>query len=133
MMRETTKGCGRSLRDLTVAAFFVLLAMTGCATGSGTYYEKHEITGLAVVFLDEQSLQAKWTDITGKEFGIHGTPVSPTISDVPAAPNQLPVVHKVRGVFDHRTNTIYCPKMDFEVCGRELHHAVLGQLHAEHH
>lgn len=37
----------------------------------------------------------------------------------------------VRGFFDYTTNTIYCPKLDFETCGHELFHAIIGRFHHE--
>ncbi len=40
-------------------------------------------------------------------------------------------VKTVRGFFDFSTNTIYCPKMNFEVCGHELHHAIIGRFHSD--
>ncbi|MBI4402096.1 MAG: hypothetical protein HY581_10755 [Nitrospirae bacterium] len=95
---------------LLLTAFLGLFGAAGCAT-PGTYYERHEIPRLTVVFLDEQSLQDKWTLVTSK---------SPIMSS-----------GVVVGLFDFRTQTIYCPKMDFEVCGHELHHAVLGRFHPE--
>jgi hypothetical protein len=40
-------------------------------------------------------------------------------------------VKTLRGFYDFTTNTLYCPKWNFEVCGHELHHAVLGQFHSD--
>jgi len=87
--------------------------------------------GLTVVFLEEHSLEARWKDISGQEFRIYGQPVSPMISDAPAASYQTPMRHLASGAFDHRTDTVYCPKMDFEACGRELHFALFGHSHTE--
>ncbi len=81
--------------------------------------EQHAIKNLTVVFLDEQSLHERWTQVSGRD------PIRFTslMSDT------SPIVKTLRGFYDYGANTIYCPKWDFEVCGHELHHAVLGQFH----
>ena len=104
---------------LTAAA---LLALSGCMTGQPLLGEEHELPSLRVVFLDAPQMQAKWQEITGK-------------SAVMMPPRLVLDTHRreevVVGFYDFRTRTIYCPKMDFEVCGHELHHAVLGQFHLQ--
>ena len=104
---------------LTAAA---LLALSGCMTGKSLPGEEHELPSLRVVFLDAPQMQAKWQEITGK-------------SAVMMTPRLVLDTHRreevVVGFYDFRTRTIYCPKMDFEVCGHELHHAVLGQFHLQ--
>jgi hypothetical protein len=122
-----SRNLGRMPRDDGAAALFCALltftplTMPGCTTGTGTYYEKHEIQKLTVVFLDEKSLRGKWALVTRKAPFI----VSPSSANEPAS------VSAINGFFDFSTNTLYCPKMDFEVCGHELHHAVLGRFHRE--
>ncbi|MBI5777487.1 MAG: hypothetical protein HY444_08860 [Nitrospirae bacterium] len=37
----------------------------------------------------------------------------------------------VKGFFDYKTNTIYCTKDNFDVCGHELFHAIMGRFHEE--
>jgi hypothetical protein len=99
-----------------------LLALSGCMTGQSLPGEEHELPSLRVVFLDASQIQAKWQEITGK-------------SAVMMTPRLVLDTHRreevVVGFYDFRTRTIYCPKMDFEVCGHELHHAVLGQFHLQ--
>jgi hypothetical protein len=93
----------------------------GCGI-QGAYREEHQLANLNVVFLDQQNLQKEWTARTGTpgvEFvAFHGQAMSP--------------VKTLQGFFDFTTNTMYCPKWNFEVCGHELHHAVLGHFHEPH-
>ena len=96
-----------------------MLNVSGCATGENTYYEKYDVQHLTVVFLDEQSLQDQYLVLSGRppvEISGYGSSVN---------------LKTVRGFFDGKTNTLYCPKMNFEVCGHELHHAVIGRFHAD--
>lgn len=94
-------------------------AFLGCTGFQDRYVEQHAIKNLTVVFLDEQSLHERWTQVSGRD------PIRFTslMSDT------SPIVKTLRGFYDYGSNTIYCPKWDFEVCGHELHHAVLGQFH----
>ncbi|MDF0673696.1 MAG: hypothetical protein P0120_05045 [Nitrospira sp.] len=39
-----------------------------------------------------------------------------------------PFIKTVRGFYDYATNTLYCVKWHFEICG----HAALGQFHPQH-
>lgn len=100
----------------------MLVALSGCMTGHSSLGEVHELSSLRVVFLDAPHLQAKYEEITGK-------------SAVMMTPRLVLDTQRreevVVGFYDFRTRTIYCPKMDFEVCGHELHHAVLGQFHLQ--
>ena len=100
----------------------LLAALSGCANGQLSRAEEYELSSLRVVFLDAPQMQAKWQEITGK-------------SAVMMTPRLVLDTHRreevVVGFYDFRTRTIYCPKMDFEVCGHELHHAVLGQFHLQ--
>lgn len=94
------------------------LNVTGCTLAQqGPYYEKHEFTNLTVVLLDEESLRKQYESLSGQS-SVKFSSFSPSIT-----------VNTVRGFFDFRTNTIYCPKMAFEVCGHELHHALMGHFH----
>jgi hypothetical protein len=95
--------------------------VSGCATIPSSYYERHELKGLTVVFLDQQSLHKQWTELSGRQPIVFA-------SQTKAG---LPNVKSLQGFYDVPTNTLYCPKWNFEVCGHELHHAVLGQFHAE--
>jgi hypothetical protein len=105
----------------------VLLALmisgAGCSAASDSYRESHTIKNLTVVFLDEQSLHQQWSRVTGK------SPIQVSAFGTPNAPGVMQTVKTVRGFYDFHSNTIYCGKMDFEVCGHELHHAVLGRFH----
>lgn len=98
-----------------------LVFLPGCATNH-RYVEEHEIKQLTVVFLDEQSLHERWTQIAGRAPIQFATPMN----------SSTPLVKTVRGFYDYSTNTLYCEKWNFDVCGHELHHAVLGQFHPQH-
>ena len=104
---------------MSVSMLVVLGVLLGGCGMQGAYREEHQVTNLNVVFLDQPSLHKEWEARTGQpgvEFvGFHG--------------NILPAVKTLQGFFDFRTNTLYCPKWNFEVCGHELHHAVLGHFH----
>ena len=100
-----------------------LVGLLACSHTSEKYFEKHEISNLTVVFLDEFSLQERWKERTGKNaIRFSASPLS----------ESLPSVKTVRGFFDFRTNTLYCPKWNYEVCGHELHHAAIGHFHPNH-
>jgi|CXWL01.1.fsa_nt_gi hypothetical protein len=102
-----------------LAGLCLLLLTSACSSLAGSYYEQHELRRLTVVFLDENGLQQKYAFLSGAQ------PVR--FSGMMSGGS----VNTVRGFYDSTTNTIYCPKMDFEVCGHELHHAVLGRFHSE--
>jgi hypothetical protein len=97
----------------------LLLAISGCVTPQGTYSERHQVDGLTIVFLDEKSLQNLYAAMSRKP---------PVI--LSASPSSFSVT-SVRGFYDFATKTIYCSKLDFEVCGHELHHAILGRFHPD--
>jgi len=107
---------------LRIAGMIFALALTGCAISSSTPGEEYEISHLRVVFLDEKQIRDKWEEVTGK------TAVMMTPRLVLESKRREEVVG---GFYDFHTSTIYCPKMNFEVCGHELHHAVLGRFHLE--
>jgi hypothetical protein len=90
----------------------------GC-TGPSHYIEEHEIQNLKVVFLDRQSLRQEWKKRTGQQG----------IRFLPKLTSGIPTIKTIKGFYDFSTDTLYCPKWDFEVCGHELHHAVLGHFH----
>ncbi len=99
-------------------SFFLI---TGCAQQT-RYKETHEISNLKVVFLDSQSLQEMWESKTGQ----------PSTQFQPWLQGELAAVKTVRGFYDFSTETLYCPKWNYEVCGHELHHAALGHFHPNH-
>lgn len=109
------------LRPLQVTLLAVIL-LQGCISGKDSYQERHEVRNLTVVFLDEASLHQEWRKRTGNQ------PVQlvPQMRD-----GSFASVKTLRGFYDFSTSTPYCPKWNFEVCGHELHHAVLGQFHAD--
>lgn len=92
--------------------------LAGC-TQQSRYMETHEISNLKVVFLDAQSLEEMWETKTGQP----GTQFQPWLR------GNLASVKTVRGFYDFSTETLYCPKWNYEVCGHELHHAALGHFH----
>lgn len=106
----------------TLVVGVALLVLPGCLTGRTSIGEEYELPSLRVVFLDAPHMQAKWEEVTGK-------------SALMTTPRLVLETQKreevVLGFYDFHTRTIYCPKMDFEVCGHELHHAVLGRFHLE--
>ena len=107
--------------DILVSSV-MLLTLSGCMTDLVPSGEEYTLSSLRVVFLDAPQIQAKYEEVTGK-------------SAVMMTPRLVLDTHRreevVVGFYDFRTRTIYCPKMDFEVCGHELHHAVLGRFHLE--
>ena len=100
-------------------------ALAGC-TGppSDLYYETHEIKNLTVILLDDKALQRRWQYVSGQ-------PASRTIKYTVAG-SQVSMADTVKGFFDYKTNTIYCTKDNFDVCGHELFHAIMGRFHQEH-
>jgi hypothetical protein len=109
-------------RFLTAVAVTSLLLVSACTTGRPAVGEQYEISQLKVVFLEGKQIQEKWRELSGKSAQMM-TP-------------RLVMEHERRpevilGFYDFGTNTIYCPKMNFEVCGHELHHALLGRFHLE--
>jgi hypothetical protein len=113
----------RSARQGTwfiVGSSILMLTLSGCLLGQLHQGEEYELSTLRVVFLETPDIQAKYQEISGK-------------SAVMMTPRLVLETERreevVVGFYDFRTRTIYCPKMDFEVCGHELHHAVLGHFH----
>ncbi|MCP9463699.1 MAG: hypothetical protein NNA25_02765 [Nitrospira sp.] len=99
-----------------------LLTLSGCAMSHKPDGETYEIPSLRVVFLDRPQIQAKYEEITGQSAVM----MTPRLALDTQRRKEVVV-----GFYDYRTRTIYCPKMDFEICGHELHHAVLGRFHLE--
>jgi hypothetical protein len=95
----------------------LLFGALGCA--GPHYIEEHEIRSLTVVFLDKESLQQQWKSASGHEAMRFSSSMS----------HDLPSLKVITGFYDFSSNTLYCSKWDYEVCGHELHHAVLGQFH----
>ena len=102
----------------SLAACFLLQA---CSTET-RYVETHEIPHLKVVFLDEETLHEKWKARTGQP----GAEFQPLLTGGVAS------LKVIKGFYDFTTDTLYCPKWNFEVCGHELHHAALGHFHPPH-
>ena len=95
------------------------LFLIGCVPAQHPYYEHYTIKELTVVLLDQASLHHRYEELAGRAaVTLMGSDSSATIGSV-------------RGFFDPRTNTIYCSKMDFAICGHELHHAIIGRFHPE--
>jgi hypothetical protein len=119
----------RSLRTgrRTVWLAGLLLAGIGAAgcmlLPSQRYRETYEIKRLTIILMDEESLRAEWQKVSGKS--------SMKFVDLTIGQDNLHELRVVRGFFDYKTNTIYCPKLDFEVCGHELFHASIGRFHPE--
>ena len=95
------------------------LFLIGCVPVQHPYYEHYTIKELTVVLLDQASLHHRYEELAGRAaVTLMGSDSSATIGSI-------------RGFFDPRTNTIYCSKMDFAICGHELHHAIIGRFHPE--
>ncbi len=109
--------------NMVVPVVFAGLFCTiqGCSTNSNRYLENYELKSLKVVFLDEDSLRDEWKLASGRETVRFSSQMNSTV----------PVIKTVRGFYNFATNTLYCPKWNFEVCGHELHHATLGQFHVQ--
>ena len=99
-----------------------LLMLDGCGT-PGKYREDHQLTNLHIVFLDNDTLREEWTARTGQS-GVEFM--------ASRGQSNFPQVKTLKGFFDFTTNTLFCPKWNFEVCGHELHHAALGHFHQPH-
>ena len=98
-----------------------LVGLPGCSH-QGRYVEEHELSNLKVVFLDQQSLRDA---LDQHAPGEQSARIYPLMSG--AMPATV-----VKGFFDFNTNTLFCSKWDYEVCGHELHHAVFGHFHSPH-
>ena len=109
------------VRPLIALTGLTIALLTGCTT-SQRYVEEYDLKQLRVIFLDEQSLHERWAKIAGQAPIHFSTSMSST----------TPLVKTVRGFYDYSTNTLYCEKWNFDVCGHELHHAALGQFHPQH-
>ena len=114
---------GRGFAPVFVGSLLLAASsISGCALlQTPPYEEKHALEHLHVVLMDDESLQAKWMELSGK----------PSVKFSPPQGNQMTTIKTVRGFFDYSTKTIYCPKLDFEICGHELFHAILGPFHPE--
>lgn len=121
MHDDTAKPVTRMRMALMVGA--ALLA--GCAEfqDDALYYKTYEIKNLTVIILDDKALQRRWRYISGR-------PASKTMKFTVAG-NQMTMADTVKGFFDYKTNTIYCTKDNFDVCGHELFHAIMGRFHDE--
>ena len=106
---------------MAVGLWLCVSTLTACIKQS-RYMETHEIPNLKVVFIDDQSLKDLWKAKTGKS----STQFQPWLQ------GGLASVKTVRGFYDFSTETLYCPKWNYEVCGHELHHAALGHFHPNH-
>ena len=94
-------------------------AVIGCTGIQDRYIERHVVNNLTVVFLDDHSLHEQWKQTAGSD----------PIRFQPQMNNPIPQIQTVKGFYDFTTHTLYCQKWNFEVCGHELHHAVLGHFH----
>lgn len=120
-LHEQTKTTGRLQAIVLHALIGTLLtsALMGCSGIQERYVEKHPIKNLTVVFLDEHSLREQWKQIAGTD----------AVRFQPQMSSTIPQVQTIKGFYDFTSNTLYCPKWNFEVCGHELHHAALGHFH----
>lgn len=98
-------------------AIVTTVVLSACA--SLPYRETHQLEHITIVFLDAGSL--------AEAYRLHsGRPAARVTMQAHSL-----VIHRVRAFYDHETKTIYCKKWDFENCGHELHHAILGWFHEE--
>jgi len=107
-----------------LSAVMLAGALAGCVESkSDLYYETHLIKNLTVILLDDKALQRRWQYVSGQ-------PASRTIKFTVAG-SQMSMADTVKGFFDYKTTTIYCTKDNFDVCGHELFHAIMGRFHQE--
>ena len=99
-----------------------VLLSSGCALRHDVtrYQETYGIEPLGVVFVDERSL----VEIYEARYARPATQLAMR-AGLPQS------INRVKAFYDFGTHTIYCVKWDFENCGHELHHAVLGRFHPE--
>ena len=122
---DVTRGDMRMQMILLLSAVTLAGVLAGCTEPrSDLYYETHEIKNLTVILLDDKALQRRWQYVSGQ-------PASRTIKFTVAG-SQVSMADTVKGFFDYKTNTIYCTKDNFDVCGHELFHAIMGRFHQEH-
>ena len=121
---NAAKGSGSSWTPTLsfLICIHLALASFGCSGIQERYREKHVIKNLTVVFLDEHSLREQWKQTAGSD----------AVRFQPHMNSAIPQVQTVQGFYDFTSNTLYCPKWNFEVCGHELHHAALGHFHPSH-
>ena len=104
-------------REWTIVVMMLMSVLAGCAGSSGRYQESYEVAAFKVVFLDQESLHETYATLyrsAPNHFELNGSDTT---------------VRSIHGFFDPITRTLYCSKLDFEVCGHEMHHAVLGAFH----
>jgi hypothetical protein len=121
-LKHSTPSSQTWLCSIVLLTSTMLALLAGCSTTSTRYVEEHDLRQLKVVFLDERSLHERWAHIAGRDPIRFAAPMS----------SAEPIVKTVRGFYDYSSNTLYCEKWNFEVCGHELHHAALGQFHPQH-
>ncbi len=109
----------------TAGAVLLACMVAGCAEfrDDALYYETYEVKHLTVIILDDRALQRRWLYVSGR-------PASKTIKFTVAG-SQMSMADTVKGFFDYKTNTIYCTRDNFDVCGHELFHAIMGRFHEE--
>lgn len=122
-LKRTEREMFKKLRTTLIWGFSLpaLFLLAACSMET-RYVETHEIPNLKVVFLDEESLHEKWKARTGQP----GAEFQPLLTGGMAS------LKVIKGFYDFTTDTLYCPKWNFEVCGHELHHAALGHFHPPH-
>lgn len=123
LIKRTKGAMFKKLGTVLIWALYLLVffLLAACSTET-RYVETHEIPNLKVVFLDEESLHEKWKARTGQP----GAEFQPLLTGGMAS------LKVIKGFYDFTTDTLYCPKWNFEVCGHELHHAALGHFHPPH-
>ena len=110
---------------MTLSAVMLAGMLAGCESlqQDALYYETYEVKHLTVILLDDKALQRRWQYVSGR-------PASKTIKFTVAG-SQMSMADTVKGFFDYKTSTIYCSKANFDICGHELFHAIMGRFHEE--
>ena len=110
---------------MSLSAAMLAGMLAGCESlqQDALYYETYEVKHLTVILLDDKALQRRWQYVSGR-------PASKTIKFTVAG-SQMSMADTVKGFFDYKTNTIYCTKTNFDICGHELFHAIMGRFHEE--
>jgi hypothetical protein len=119
-------GYGMRIRIvMTLGAAMLAGTLAGCESllQDELYYETYEVKHLTVILLDDKALQRRWQYVSGR-------PASKTIKFTVAG-SQMSMADTVKGFFDYKTNTIYCTKLNFDISGHELFHAIMGRFHED--
>ena len=90
---------GRHATFFLFTEIFLFSGIHGCVTTQAPYIERHQLSNLTVVFIDEDSLQQKWKAVSETEAIRYASSAETMVS-----------VQIVKGFYDFTAGTIYCEK-----------------------